>query len=76
VECRPLKKSAEIASVACLVDAVLIVVEANETTRSQLERLARTIHMAGGHVLGYILNKRTYPVPSSVYQFFERAGLI
>jgi hypothetical protein len=76
VECRPLKRSADIASVALLVDAVLIVVEANKTTRAQTERLVHTIHTAGGSVLGYVLNKRTFPVPSSVYQIFEKAGLI
>ncbi len=76
VECRPLKKSADIASVACMVDAVLIVVEANKTTRSQTERLVNTIHTAGGSVFGYVLNKRTFPVPSSIYQLFEKAGLI
>lgn len=76
VECRPLKKSGDIAAVAYLVDAVLIVVEADKTTRAQTQRLVSTIHNAGGTVLGYILNKRTFSVPSSIYQVFEKAGLI
>jgi hypothetical protein len=76
VECRPLKKSADITSVAFMVDAVLIVVEANKTTRAQTERLVHIIHTAGGSVLGYVLNKRTFPVPSSIYKLFEKAGLV
>jgi hypothetical protein len=76
VECRPLRKGADIATVALLVDAILIVLEANKTTRSQTERLVNTIQIAGGTVLGYVLNKRNFPIPSSVYQLFEKAGLI
>jgi hypothetical protein len=76
VECRPPKHSADLASVAFMVDAVLIVVEANKTTRLQTERLVRIIHTAGGSVFGYVLNKRRFAIPSSIYKLFEKAGLI
>jgi hypothetical protein len=76
VECPPLKKSAEIATVAPLVDGVLIVVEANRTTRSQIERLVNTIQTAGGNILGCVLNKQTFLIPTVLYQICEKAGLI
>jgi Mrp family chromosome partitioning ATPase len=76
VECVPLKRSTDIATIAPLVDGVLIVVEANKTTRAQTERLVHIIQTAGGSVLGYILNKQTFPIPPSIYQLFEKAGVL
>lgn len=75
IDCSSMKGSADICSIAPLVDGVIIVVEADKTTRSQLGYLTRTIRTAGGCVLGYILNKRTYPIPSGLYQILEKGGL-
>lgn len=76
VECPPLRESSSIAALAPLVDGVIVVIEANKTTRAQAQRLAQTIETAGGRVFGYILNKQKYAVPSSIYQMCEKAGLI
>jgi hypothetical protein len=75
MDCPSLKRSSDICAIAPLVDGVIIVVEADKTTRRQIEFLAKTIRMARGRVLGYILNKRTYPIPSRLYEALETGGL-
>lgn len=75
IDCPSIKQSAAIFSIAPLVDGVIIVVEADRTTRRQLEYLSRTIRAARGCVLGYILNKRTYCIPNGLYRILERGGL-
>jgi hypothetical protein len=70
-----LKESAEIRTVAPIVDGVVVVVEADKTTTRDLARLTEAIESAGGRILGHVLNKRRYPIPGFLYKHLERAGL-
>jgi hypothetical protein len=63
IDCPSLKESADILGLSGLVDGVLLVIEANKTSKSQIAHLERTIEGAGGKILGHLLNKRTYPIP-------------
>jgi Mrp family chromosome partitioning ATPase len=72
VESPPLETSSDISTLAPLVDSVLIVIEANKTTRAQTERLVHNIQMAGGTVLGYVFNKQTFPIPRSIHKLLTR----
>lgn len=76
VECSPLRASSDIAILSPLVDGVIIVVEANRTTGPQLERMANSIQIAGGTILGYVLNKQTFPIPNLIDQALEKVGVI
>lgn len=69
------EESLEIASLAPIVDGVLIVVEADRTTNSQLARLTGAVRDAGGEILGYILNKRSYPIPMALWRMLKMTGL-
>ena len=60
--------SQEVLNLAPLVDGVIVVVEANRTRRSQIAFLERIIAGARGHVLGHVLNKRTYAIPPWLYR--------
>jgi hypothetical protein len=67
IDCPTLAHSGDLLSVAPFVDGVILVVEANRTRREQTKQAEQAITAAGGQLLGYILNKRTYEVPHWLY---------
>ena len=68
IDCRSLKVSSEAAVLAATVDGIVVVVEAGRTRRDEIQNAKRTIEMAKGNFLGFILNKRRYPVPEWLYK--------
>ena len=68
IDCRSLKASADAAVLASSVDGVVIVVDAGESRRDQILNAQRTIETAGGNFLGFVMNKRKYPVPEWLYR--------
>ena len=74
IDCPSLKESTEVLGLAPVVDGILLVIEANKTQKAQVAYLERTIEAAGGKVLGHLLNKRSYPIPSWLFNKLERWG--
>jgi Mrp family chromosome partitioning ATPase len=68
IDCPALSTSAEVLGIAEFVDGILLVVEANRTKKHKLINAQNQVRAAGGKVLGTILNKRTYAVPTWVYR--------
>lgn len=68
IDCRSLRVSAEAAVLSASVDGVAVVVEAGQTRRDEIRNAQRTIENAGGKFLGFVLNKRRYPVPEWLYR--------
>jgi hypothetical protein len=68
IDCRSLRTSSEAAVLSSSVDGVAIVVEAGQTRRDEILNAQRTIENAGGKFLGFVLNKRRYPVPEWLYR--------
>jgi Mrp family chromosome partitioning ATPase len=68
IDCGPLHQSSDAAVLASNVDGVVIVVEAGRSRRDQIVNAQRTIEQAGGKFLGFVLNKRRYPVPEWLYR--------
>lgn len=68
IDCRSLGSSAEAAVLASSVDGVVIVVEAGQSRRDEILNAQRIIENAGGKFLGFVLNKRRYPVPEWLYR--------
>jgi Mrp family chromosome partitioning ATPase len=68
IDCRPLKYSSEAAVLASTADGVVVVVEAGRTRHEEILNAQRTIEVAGGKLLGFVLNKRRYPVPEWLYR--------
>ena len=68
IDCRSLKASSEAAMLSSSVDGVAVVVEAGQTRRDEILNAQRTIENAGGKFLGFVLNKRRYPVPEWLYR--------
>lgn len=75
LDCHSLDEKTDVLGLARMLDGVLIVVEGNKTTKSQLDYLERAVEMAGGKILGCVLNKRTYPIPGWINSWMERMGI-
>jgi Mrp family chromosome partitioning ATPase len=68
IDCRSVRNSSDAAVLASKVDGVVIVVEAGHARRDEIMNAQRTIETAGGNFLGFVLNKRRYPVPEWLYR--------
>lgn len=68
VDCQPAKASNEMLLLAKLVDGVVIVAAAGQTRRDEIQRSQQVIEVSEGKVLGFVLNKRRYPVPDWLYR--------
>ncbi len=62
-DCPALRRSGDTLGIASLVDGLLLVVEADRTTKTEMLQAERQIETAGGRLFGSILNKRKYLVP-------------
>jgi len=63
IDCPSLRVSGDLLSIAPFVDGILLVIQANCTRRDEPVQAAQSIAAAGGKLLGFILNKRTYELP-------------
>lgn len=63
IDCPSLRVSGDLLSIAPFVDGILLVIQANRTRRDEPVQAAQSIAAAGGKLLGFILNKRTYEMP-------------
>jgi Mrp family chromosome partitioning ATPase len=68
LDCPPISESHETPLLASHVDGVVLVVEADQTKRDQILRARQAIEMAGGSLLGMVLNKRRHHVPDWLYR--------
>ncbi len=68
IDCRSLRSSTDAAVLANSVDGVVVVVDAGESRNDEIINAQRTIESAGGKFLGFVLNKRRYPVPEWLYK--------
>jgi len=50
------------------VDAVVLIAEANVTRRRAARAAADTLRASGAHVLGTVLNNRTFAIPEAIYR--------
>ena len=62
-DCPALRESGDTLGIATLVDGLLLVFEADRTTKAEILQAERQIEGAGGRLYGSILNKRKYLVP-------------
>lgn len=63
IECPSLRVSGDLLSIAPFVDGILLVIRANCTRRDEPLQAEQSIRAAGGKLLGFILNKRTFEIP-------------
>jgi protein-tyrosine kinase len=64
----PLGTYADAVALGQLVDGVVLVLEAHATKREAAVRVAENLRAANVKILGAVFNKRTFPIPGSLYQ--------
>jgi len=67
IDCHSVNSPTVLTVMAKLVDGVVVVVSAGQTRREEIQRAEQVVEMAQGKVLGFVLNKRRYPVPGWLY---------
>jgi protein-tyrosine kinase len=68
IDCPSLATSTEATEMTQIVSGYVLVVEAGRTSREEIARGVKSIESAGGKVLGCVLNRRKYPVPSWLFK--------
>jgi Mrp family chromosome partitioning ATPase len=68
LDCGAVTSSGRLWQLAPLIDDLLLVVAAGETRRDQVLYAQRIIEQSGARLSGCILNKRTYPLPTSIHR--------
>lgn len=67
LDCPAVCTSSAVTAIAPLVDAMLLVVAAGRSTRKQIGYAQQVIALSGGSLKGAVLNRRTYPIPTWIY---------
>jgi len=67
IDAPPLNQYAEAIGLGQLADGLVLVLEANATRRESALRVTEMLRAAQVQVLGAVLNKRTFPIPQSLY---------
>lgn len=68
IDCYSIKNSALWMTMTKLLDGFVLVAAAGQTRREEIERAEQVIEMAQGKILGFVLNKRRYPIPKWLYE--------
>lgn len=69
IDAPPLGAYADTFSVGQLGDGLVLVLEANATRRESAARVTERLREMKVNILGAVLNKRTFPIPSFVYEW-------
>lgn len=70
IDVPPLTRYSDAIPVGQLADGLVLVLEANSTRREAALEVTNTLRSAQIQVLGAVLNKRTFPIPESLYHRF------
>lgn len=68
IDCHSVNSPTTLTTMAALVDGVVLVTSAGQTRREEIQRAEQVVGMAQGKILGFVLNKRKYPVPDWLYE--------
>jgi capsular exopolysaccharide synthesis family protein len=68
IDAPPLNAAGDAIAFARAADGAIVVVEANVTQRDAARKAIETLVAANVRVLGAVLNKRTFPIPSALYK--------
>lgn len=68
VDAPPLTHYADAITLGRLSDGVVLILEANATRREAALAVTENLHASKIRILGAVLNKRTFPIPDSLYR--------
>jgi capsular exopolysaccharide synthesis family protein len=69
VDAPPLNQYADANVLGQITDGVVLVLEANSTRRESALKVIEALRSAQVDILGAVLNKRTFPIPESLYRW-------
>jgi len=64
----PLSRETEATSMGQLADGIVLIVEANQTRRESVRQVKEHLETAQVHLLGAVLDQRTFPIPEFLYR--------
>jgi len=67
IDAPPMNSYADAVTLAQLADGIVLVLEAHSTRRESALKITEQLRAAGIAVLGGVLNKRTFPIPETLY---------
>jgi capsular exopolysaccharide synthesis family protein len=67
IDAPPLTRYSDAIGLAQLADGLVLVLEANSTRREAAVQVAESLRAANIRILGAVLNKRTFPIPETLY---------
>ncbi len=67
IDAPPLTRYADAVGFGQMTDGFVLILEANVTRREAALRVSENLRASGIHVFGAVLNKRTFPIPESLY---------
>jgi capsular exopolysaccharide synthesis family protein len=67
IDAPPLTRYSDAVVLGQLTDGVVLVLEANATRREVALQVAENLRASNVRILGAVLNKRTFPIPESLY---------
>jgi capsular exopolysaccharide synthesis family protein len=67
IDAPPLTRYSDALALGQLTDGLVLVLEANSTRREAAVKVSENLRAAQIRVLGAVLNKRTFPIPESLY---------
>jgi Mrp family chromosome partitioning ATPase len=68
IDAPPLTPYSDAIGLGRVADGLVLVLEANSTRRDAAFQVAEDLRAANVRILGAVLNKRTYPIPDSLYR--------
>lgn len=68
IDAPPLSQYADAVALGRLADGIVFVLEANSTRRESAIKVIENLRASQVQILGAVLNKRSYPIPESLYQ--------
>jgi len=68
IDAPPMNSYADGATLGQATDGIVLILEANSTRRESALKIMEQLRAAGVAVLGAVLNKRTFPIPKTLYQ--------
>jgi capsular exopolysaccharide synthesis family protein len=68
IDAPPLTRYADAIALGQITDGLILVLEANSTRREAALRVTNNLRSSQIRVLGAVLNKRTFPIPASLYK--------
>jgi receptor protein-tyrosine kinase len=68
IDAPPLTRYSDAFALAKIADGIVLVLEENATRRESAIRITEHLRASGIRILAAVLNKRTYPIPESLYR--------